>query len=136
MIGRQRRRNEAMALRIAVAIGGIVPVAAGGAGVVAGLGMLGMPPSASVTLDSHYRYLSGLLLGIGLAFWSTIPRIESQGRRFRLLTLLVAIGGLSRLYALLTTGVPALPMLFGLAMELLVTPALCLWQARVAAQSR
>jgi hypothetical protein len=136
VIGRRRRRGEATALRVAVAIGGIVPVAAGGAGVVAGLGMLGPEPSAFVTLDSHFRYLSGLLLGIGLAFWSTIPRIESRSGRFRLLTLLVVIGGLGRLYALLTTEVPAAPMLFGLAMELVVTPVLCLWQARVAAQSR
>ncbi len=109
VIRRRRRRGEAMALRVAVAIGGVVPVAAGGAGIVAGLSMLGMEPSAFVTLDSHYRYLSGLLFGIGLAFWSTIPRIESRGGRFRLLTLLVVIGGLGRLYALLTTEVPAAP---------------------------
>lgn len=136
MIGLPQGHGEVVALRVAVALGGVVPVVAGGAGVLAGLGMLGIEPHAFVTLDSHYRYLSGLLLGIGLAFWSTIPRIELQGGRFRLLTLLIVIGGLGRLYALLTTEVPAPPMLFGLAMELVVTPALCLWQARVAAQSR
>jgi hypothetical protein len=125
--------REALALRAAVALGGIVPVAAGLAGVVSGAAMLGGHPAANLTLDSHLRYLSGLLLGIGLGFWSTVPRIEQQADRFRLLTALVVVGGLGRLYGILVEGLPPAPMLFGLAMELGVTPLLCWWQGRVAA---
>ncbi len=73
-------------------------------------------------LDSHFRYLSGLLLGIGLAFWTTIPALESKGGRFRLLCLIVFIGGLGRLCSLIALGPPGRSMLFGLAMELVVTP--------------
>jgi hypothetical protein len=40
--------------------------------------------------------------------------------------------GLARLLGLMLTGVPSLAMLGGLFMELVVTPALCLWQTRVA----
>ncbi len=87
----------------------------------------------ALSLDSHFRYLSGLLLGIGLAFWSLIPDIASRRPAFRLLTLVVVTGGLGRLAGLVLVGVPSAPMLFGLVMELVVTPLLCLWQARVAA---
>ncbi|MEZ0170256.1 hypothetical protein [Microvirga sp. TS319] len=42
----------------------------------------------SISAESHFRFLSDLLLGIGLCFWSTLPPIEDKTRRFRLLTLL------------------------------------------------
>ncbi|HEY0570857.1 MAG TPA: DUF4345 domain-containing protein, partial [Enterovirga sp.] len=42
------------------------------------------------------------------------------------------LGGLARLAGLLITGLPSLTMLAALAMELVVTPILCLWQIRVA----
>ena len=119
------------ALQIAVAVGGIVPVSAGLAGIILGASLAG-ESHAAADLDSHFRYLSGLLLGIGLAFWSTIPGIERNGRIFRLLTAIVFIGGLARLYGVLIEGLPGYPMIGGLGMELVVTPLLCLWQARLA----
>ena len=123
--------RERRALQVAVAIGSLVPISAGLAGIWLGPAMVdagAVPPGA----DSHYRYLSGLLLGIGIAFLGTLPRIEGHGARFRLLTAIVVAGGLGRLWALLTRGYPDLPMLAALVMELCVTPALALWQARVA----
>lgn len=124
--------NEARALRIAVGIACLVPLVGGGAGVLTGGASLELAPAAHVTADSHIRYLSGLLLAIGIGFLMTIPAIERQGPRIRLLTVLVVIGGLARLGGLALHGAPEWPMLFGLAMELLVTPALCAWQWRVA----
>jgi hypothetical protein len=126
-------RGTAGALRLVVAVAGIVPVAAGLDGALRGAAMLGGHPAANLTLDSHLRYLSGLLLAIGLGFWSTIPRIEQRTPRFQLLTAIVVVGGLGRLYGILVVGLPPGPMLFGLAMELGVTPLLCWWQVRVAA---
>ncbi len=118
------------ALQIAVALGGIVPVSAGMAGIILGPSFAG--ESTAISLDSHFRYLSGLLLGIGLAFWSTIPAIESNGHTFRLLTAIVFIGGAGRLYGVALNGLPGPTMIFGLGMELLVTPLLCIWQAQLA----
>ncbi len=120
--------NNKKLLQIAVAIGGLVPVGAGLSGVVLGPMMVG---GASVPLDSHFRYLSGLLLGIGFGFWSTIPHIEKHRARFLLLTAIVFIGGLGRLYSLIAIGTPDHAMLFGLVMELAVTPLLALWQYRI-----
>ena len=127
--------SERRALQIAIAVGSLVPILAGGGGLIFGPAMVGaavFPTDA----DSHFRYLSGLLLGIGIAFATTIPSIESRTARFRLLASFVMLGGLGRLLSLVLRGYPGKSMLFGLAMELIATPALTVWQARVAAQAR
>ena len=91
---------------------------------------------AATDLDSRFRYLSGLLLAIGLGFASTIPSIEAHGGRFRLLTCIVVAGGMARLWSLLSVGSPSPVMLAALAMELLVTPGLAVWQIRIATAQR
>ena len=123
--GRERRLLQA-----AVLLAGIVPVSAGSAGVFLGARMAG---GGSIDLDSHVRYLSGLLLGIGLVFWGMVRGIERHGTTFRVLTGIVFIGGLGRLLGLFAMGVPSTPMTAALGMELVVTPLLCVWQSRVAA---
>jgi hypothetical protein len=60
--------------------------------------------TVTVAADSHYRYLSGLLLGIGILFWTTVPRVERSTVRFRLLATIVIIGGLGRLFGVLFNG--------------------------------
>jgi hypothetical protein len=125
---------ETRALQASVIAAAAVPVAAGLAGVVWGPGAVELP-GLTPAQDSHARYLSGLLLGIGLAFWSTVPNIRRQGARFRLLAAIVVLGGLARLLSLAVAGEPSAAMLGGLALELVATPLLALWQARVAAQA-
>lgn len=109
----------------------LVPVLAGGAGVIYGVAMMGVDGQAA--LDSHFRYLSGLLLGIGLAFAASIPDIAAHRRRFRLLCAFVVLGGLGRLASLLLSGHAGWVDLAALAMELVVTPGLTLWQNRMSA---
>jgi hypothetical protein len=128
--GRERRL-----LQRAVALAGVVPVSAGLFGVLFGAALTG-DGGLSASGDSHYRYLSGLLLGIGLLFWSSIPAIETRTGRFQCLTLVVVAGGLARLAGLALIGMPSLTTLGALVMELGVTPALCLWQGRVASLHR
>ena len=82
-------------------------------------------------LESHFRYLSGILFGIGIGFLSCIPQIEAKGERFDVLCLLVIIGGLARMVAMLVEGIPSQGHLFGLGMELIVVPLLLLWRMRV-----
>jgi hypothetical protein len=118
--------RERLLLQISVALGGIIPVASGAAGII--LGPAFVSAAVGAANDSHFRYLSGLLLAIGFGFWSTIPRIEENGPRFRVLTFIVFIGGLGRLLSLATIGIPNIAMGGALIMELGVTPLLCLWQ--------
>lgn len=119
-----------------MALGGCVPVFAGLAGILLGPRIAGSVLPAGMVwdaaLDSHFRYLSGLLLGIGLGFWSTIPALPARTARFRLLSAIVVLGGLARLAALPGQGWPGGPMAAALVMELVVTPLLCLWQWRLA----
>lgn len=125
---------EKRALQACVAIAAAVPVTAGLAGIVFGPDAVALPGLAAAG-DSHARYLSGLLLAIGFAFWSTIPGIERRGQRLRLLCAIVVIGGLGRLVSLAVAGLPSAPMVAGLALELAVAPLVVLWQMRVAARA-
>jgi len=112
-------------LQAAVALAATLPIVASTWDVVHGLS------SANAWAINHERYLSGLLLAIGLGFWSTIWHIEAKTARFRLLTSIVVIGGLCRLLGVML-GDPASPaVLVALVMELGVTPALCFWQSRL-----
>jgi Domain of unknown function (DUF4345) len=122
--------RERRLLQQSIAIVATIPVAIGLYGVLFGQALTG--DAVSISAESHFRYLSDLLLGIGLCFWSTLLSIEIHTGRVRLLTLLVVIGGLSRLIGLALTGLPSLFMLGGLFVELIVAPVLCLWQTRVA----
>ncbi len=125
------RAFEIKVLQVVVAVLALVPIVAGLAGAVFGIGVFGPAVSLGPDADSTGRYLSGLLLAIGLAFWSTVPGIEAQGVRFRLLTLLVFTGGMARLIGVLLVGLASPVMLFGLVMELFVTPGLAFWRERL-----
>ncbi|HEU0217437.1 MAG TPA: DUF4345 domain-containing protein [Stellaceae bacterium] len=124
--------TERRLLQITVGLGSLVPIIAGAAGILSGPAMV--DAGGNVSADSHFRYLSGLLFGIGVAFITTIPGIERQTGRFRVLTGIVVAGGIGRLISLLLRGAPDAAMLAALAMELVVTPVLALWQARVAGE--
>lgn len=120
-------------LQVAIAALCLVPIGVGIAGMGTGGAFLkGVEPPVPVDLDSHFRYLSGLLLGIGLGFAACLPRIERRTAMFAALGTIVIVGGLGRLASLLATGVPSGGHLFGLAMELGAMPLLILWQRRVA----
>lgn len=123
--------RERTLLQACIAIAACVPVAAGSAGVLMGAGMV---PHAvrTAALDSHVAYLSGLLLAIGLGFWSAVPQVERRLDRIRLLTGLVVLGGLARALVLARDGWPGPYMAAALVMELGVTPLICLWAMRVA----
>ncbi len=120
--------NSRRFLQIAVAIAGLVPVSAGALGALRPeLLSLSGPPHAF----THAAYLSGLLLGLGLSFWSLIPSIERETRAFSLLTAIVVAGGLARAFTAARLGAFGLSVIFPLIMELGVTPALWAWQRRV-----
>lgn len=122
--------GERRLLQVVVGIACLVPILTGLDGVVRGAAMFKLAASP-VNLDSHFRYLSGIFLMMGFAFVSTIPAIEHQGRRFRLLGAMVIMGGFARALSWAAVGPPGLGHKFGLVMELVVVPLLVVWQARV-----
>jgi len=124
--------QERSLLQLCIIVGGFIPISAGLAGIFLGPDVLNA--AVSTEFDSHFRYLSGLLFGVGLGFWSTVPHIEARGARFKLLGLIVFVGGCARLISLIAVGRPSAGMLGALTMELVVTPLLCWWQYRLSAK--
>ena len=131
------KQTERRLLQLAVAVACLVPLAAGSAGVVQGLPMLkGNLVGDLSDVGSHFAYLSGLLVGVGVVFAASIPCIERRSELFLALSCVVFVGGLARLSHLLIHDWPRLPHILALAMELAVVPLLLAWQRRVAFQFR
>ena len=125
---------ERRLLQLVVFLAASVAVFAGVMGVIRGSEFLAL--EGARTADSHVRYFSGLLLGVGLGFWSTIPNIQCEGSRLRILSFVVVCGGLGRLWATAAVGPPHLSAWLALINETLVPLILCLWQIRVARRAK
>jgi hypothetical protein len=124
-------------LQIATGALAVVPVVTGV------LGMLGlndplyaaMHLPSDATLDSNLRFYGGVWLGLGLcAFW-TIPGIARKTAVFRVLWLMIFIGGIGRLVSLLLVGVPFRPFIGFTVLEIVGAPIFVWWQGRVARQA-
>lgn len=123
--------TERRLLQTVASLAALIPISAAGTGIIRGASWLTDAP-VPPDLDSHFRYLSGIFLALGIAFASCIPNIERKTSRFRLLGALVITGGLARALSLIAVGPPSAGHLAGLGVELVVMPLLLLWQARVA----
>ena len=121
---------ERKLLQAAVAIAGFAGVFLGLTGVL--FGTMHADLSGDVVLDSYVRFGKGVLLAIGVLYWSCIPRIERRGDRIALVTFILAIGSLSRLLAVAGHGVPTLGIVANLIAGLVLVPLLWLWQRHVA----
>jgi ABC-type Co2+ transport system permease subunit len=123
-------------LQMIIAVLALVPIGAGLAGVLIGPAFLVTSPPWSNDLDSHVRFLSGVFLVLGLAWWSCIPHIETKTERIWLLGVATFVGGLARLYSLILVCAPTTGHLIGLGLELIAVPLILLWQARLSADPR
>jgi hypothetical protein len=120
---------ERKLLQAAVAVAGFAGVVLGLTGVL--FGTLYADLSGDAVLDSYVRFGKGVLLAIGLVYWSCIPRVELRGDRISL-----ALGTLSRLFSAVGHGVPTLGIVANLIAGLILVPLLWLWQRRVAAMAQ
>jgi Domain of unknown function (DUF4345) len=120
---------ERKLLQIAFAFAGLALVGFGFAGIFFGANFLDL--SGNVVMDSYIRFLKGMLLAIGLVYWSSIADIERHGERIALVTFILALGAVPRLMAVIGHGVPTIGIMISLAGELIVAPLLWLWQLRI-----
>jgi len=123
---------EKKLLQAIVSVLAITPVLVGLAGIVIGPAFLHVERPWPVDLDSHFRFLSGIFLAIGIAWLTCVPAIETRTARFRFLALLTFCGGLARLVSLILAGAPSTGHLAGLSVELVAVPLLVMWQERIA----
>lgn len=124
-------QRERRLFQFVVLIASIVPILAGAAGAWLGPSMIVHGTTINPDLDSHFRYLSGLLLGIGIAFVTIVLDIDRRAREFWTLGLIVVAGGLSRALGFIIGGFPEPPHQLALMMELVVVPVLLLWLQRL-----
>jgi len=125
---------ERKLLQATVAVAGFAGVMLGLTGVL--FGTLHADLSGDVVLDSYVRFGKGVLLAIGLVYWSCIPRIEFCGDRLSLVTFVLVLGTLSRLISSIGHGVPTLGIVANLVAGLILVPLLWLWQRSIAGQAR
>jgi Domain of unknown function (DUF4345) len=121
---------ERRLLQITVAVAGLIGVVLGLTGVL--FGTMHADLSGDVVLDSYVRFGKGVLLAIGLIYWSSIPQIERHRERIALISLILVFGSLSRLLSLAGHGVPTLGIISNLIAGLVFVPLLWLWQRHVA----
>ena len=121
---------ERKLLQIALALAGLLTGGFGLAGIFFGASFT--PFSGDVMMDSYIRFLKGMLLAIGLIYWSAIPQIERHSERISLVTFILVLGAVPRLMAVIGHGVPTIGITVGVAGALIAAPLLWLWQRRVA----
>ncbi|MFN3225615.1 MAG: DUF4345 domain-containing protein [Hyphomicrobiales bacterium] len=121
-----------LAFRITVAVLALIPISAGAAGVVYGLSFPGFDVSvANPDSQSHFRFLSGIFLAMGLAYWSVALEIGNWLQRFQLLATVTFIGGLARLVSLASDSAPSIGHQIGLGMELIAVPLFLFWSVHL-----
>lgn len=89
-----------------------------------------LPPHA--LLDSNLRFLGGLWLVAGLSLFVLIPHIERETMLFRVLWLMIFVGGIGRLLSMVFIGMPPWPFVGFTLLEILGAPFSIVWQARLA----
>ena len=107
-----------------------MPITAGALGIIGGNSIF-IYDSLSINLDSHIRYLSGILLAIGLMYWFILPDILNKKKEFTVLTILIVVGGLFRLIGAISIGVFSPIIIFALIMELIIAPSVYIGHRRI-----
>ncbi len=125
---------ERRALQIVTAILGLVPVATG----LIGMSGISDPIYASMGLpanplfDSNLRFFAGVWLGLGLAIFWLIPKIEQHTLLFRVIWGMIFIGGIGRILSMLFVGLPPAPFIGFTILEIVGAPIFVIWQTRIA----
>jgi uncharacterized protein YjeT (DUF2065 family) len=84
-------------------------------------------------LDGNLRFFGGLWLGLGLALFWLVPRIESETALFRAIWGAIFLGGIGRALSMLLIDLPPAPFIGFTILELVGAPLFIYWQSRVAA---
>ncbi|MEM0899777.1 MAG: DUF4345 domain-containing protein [Pseudomonadota bacterium] len=125
-------RTEVTVFRSIVAVLALIPISAGAAGVFYGLSFPGFDVvSQNANASSHFRFLSGIFLAIGVAYWTVALAMGDWLRRFQLLAVLTVVGGLARGLSIFADGTPSTGHQMGLFMELGVAPLLLFRSTRL-----
>jgi len=118
-------------LQIVLAIFSVVPLAFGISGVFFGAGRWLPGEAIPPELDNQYRYLSAYYISLAFLLWWAIPHIERHATLIRIVTFVLFLGGLSRLWSFVDVGWASQMQVAGMVIEL-AAPLIAVWQGFVA----
>jgi hypothetical protein len=125
-----RRLLMKRGLQLTLAVLSMIPIAVGIMGIA--LGTSRWLPADAITpeFDSHYRYIAGYYVSLGMLTLWIIPRIEKHRSLFRIICASVFIGGIGRVASIVQVGLPGSLAIFFTAFELCF-PLFLFWQAKL-----
>jgi hypothetical protein len=91
---------------------------------------------ANLLLDSNLRFLNAMSVGVALSFYFLIPVIEKETFTCRILCATIFLAGIGRLISIVDLGIPPIPLLVFLALELTGPILIVFWQNRIASQAK
>ncbi|MGK5632216.1 DUF4345 domain-containing protein [Streptomyces sp. URMC 123] len=115
-----------------LAVLSLIPIGTGLMDAFAGVNALPSEQVANADLESNYRFLATIWLGVGVLILWIIPRVETALLPFRAVCAVTVAGGLVRLLSMAVAGVPHTMFVWAFVLELVAPPLLALWQTRVA----
>jgi hypothetical protein len=118
-------------LQVTITIFSVLPLLVGGLGIV--LGTTRWLPAQMITadFDSHYRYIAGYYVSLGLLGLWVAPKIEKHTGLLRIICASIFIGGLGRVASIVQVGLPGPMATVFTIFELCFPLVLLLWQAKV-----
>jgi Domain of unknown function (DUF4345) len=120
-------------LQITISILGLIPI------ITSLIGLMGVTDPLYVAagiprdalLDSNLRFFNGVWLGLGIALFWIVPRIDTETAIYRILWGMIFLGGVGRLLSMAFVGLPPLPFVGFTALEIVGAPLFVWWQHRV-----
>jgi hypothetical protein len=125
-----RRLSMKRGLQLTLAVLSMIPILVGVTGIVLGTSRWLPANMIAPEFDSHYRYIAGYYISLGMLGLWIIPSIEKHRSLFRIVCASVFMGGIGRVVSISQVGLPGSMALFFTAFELCF-PLLLFWQAKL-----
>ncbi|ABW26892.1 DUF4345 domain-containing protein [Acaryochloris marina] len=117
-------------LQIILGILSLIPFMVAILGLTSGLGRWLPAEAITPEFDSHYRYITGFYISLGVIAWWIIPNIEKHKTALRIVAGAIFAGGVGRVISFWQVGAPGPLTLVFTGIELCF-PLLLIWQAKL-----